>query len=169
MYSGNSPKKLAYLGESIFEIQQSWKGPDHLKQANYVFHSQPKGLRFLRAVSTKESPKEMGLKGIQDLEALLAFRWIHILPVVWKIQTERGDHRKSPKNGALQVRSHMQLVLWLSYNYGRHSPLTWPHHLHRLGHYLQGGFSACLLIGVHLGNFIATDPPFPRKVTILDG
>ena len=61
------------LGESIFEIQWSWKGPDHLKQANYVFHSQPKGLRFLRVVSTKESPKEMGLKGIHDPGALQHF------------------------------------------------------------------------------------------------
>ena len=54
-------QETGLLGESIFEIQWSWKGPDHLKQANYVFHSKPKGLRFLRAVSAKESPKEMGL------------------------------------------------------------------------------------------------------------
>ena len=30
-------------------------------------------MRFLRVVSTKESPKEMGLKGIHDLEALQHF------------------------------------------------------------------------------------------------
>ena len=66
-------QETGLLGESIFEIQQSWKGPDHLKQANYVLHSQPKGLRFLRAVSAKESPKEMGLKGIHDPEALRHF------------------------------------------------------------------------------------------------
>ena len=66
-------QETGLLGESIFEIQQSWKGPDHLKQANYVFHSQPKGLRFLRVVSAKESPKEMGLKGIHDPEALWHF------------------------------------------------------------------------------------------------
>ena len=57
-------QEAGLFGESIFKIQQSWKGLEHLKQANYVFHSQPKGLRFLRAVSAKESPKEMGLKGI---------------------------------------------------------------------------------------------------------
>ena len=61
------------LGESIFEIQWSWQGPEHLKHANYIFHSQPKGLRFLRAVSAKESPKEMGLKGIHYPEALRHF------------------------------------------------------------------------------------------------
>ena len=66
-------QEAGLLGESIFEIQWSWKGLDHLKQAKYVFHSQPKGLRFLRAVSTKESPKEMGLKGIHDPEALRHF------------------------------------------------------------------------------------------------
>ena len=63
-------KELTYeaslLGESIFEIQQSWKGPEHLQQANYVFQSQPKGLKFLRVVSAKESPKEMDLKGIHN-------------------------------------------------------------------------------------------------------
>ena len=63
-------QEAGLLGESIFEIQWSWKGPEHLQQANYVFQSQPNGLRFLRAVSTKESPKEMGLKGIHDPEAL---------------------------------------------------------------------------------------------------
>ena len=66
-------QEAGLLGESIFEIQWSWKGPEHLQQANYVFQSQPKGLRFLRAVSAKESPKEMGLKGIHDPEALWHF------------------------------------------------------------------------------------------------
>ena len=61
------------LGESIFEIQHSWKGPEHLQQANYFLQYQPKELKFLRAVSTKESPKEMGLKGIHDPEALQCF------------------------------------------------------------------------------------------------
>ena len=66
-------QEAGLLGESIFKIQQSWKGPEHLQQANYVFQSQPKGLKFLRTVSTKESPKEMGLKGIHDPEALWHF------------------------------------------------------------------------------------------------
>ena len=55
-------QEAGLLGESIFKIQWSWKGPEHLQQANYVFQSQPKGLRFLRAVSAKESPKGMGLR-----------------------------------------------------------------------------------------------------------
>ena len=52
------------LGESIHEIQLSWNGPEELKHTNYVLWSLPKGLKFLRAVSAKESPKVMGLKGI---------------------------------------------------------------------------------------------------------
>ena len=51
------------LGESIHEIQQSWAEQEHLKHANYVLWSLPKGLKFLRAVSTKESPKSHGPKG----------------------------------------------------------------------------------------------------------
>ena len=66
-------QEAGLLGESILKIQWSWKGPEHLQQANYIFQSQPKGLRFLRAVSAKESPKEMGLKGIHDPEALRCF------------------------------------------------------------------------------------------------
>ena len=56
-------QEAGLLGESIFKIQQSWKGPEHLRQANYIFQTQPKGLKFLRVVSTKESPKEMASKG----------------------------------------------------------------------------------------------------------
>ena len=66
-------QEAGLLDGSIFEIQLSWKGPEHLQQANYIFQSQSKGLRFLRAVSAKESPKEMGLKGIHDPEALWCF------------------------------------------------------------------------------------------------
>ena len=61
------------LGESIHKIQLSWNGPEELKHANYVLQSLPKGLKFLRAVSTKESPKVMGLKGIHDPNALWHF------------------------------------------------------------------------------------------------
>ena len=54
------------LGKSIHELQWSWDGPEDLKHSNYVLWSLPKGLKFLRVVSTKESPKVMGLKGIYD-------------------------------------------------------------------------------------------------------
>ena len=98
----------------------------------------PKG-GFCQGIS-----KGYGPKGDSWPWGPLAFCQIHIMPVVWKIWTELGDHCKSPKNGTLQVRSHMWLVLWLPYNYIGHSLQTWPHHLHRLGHYLQGGHSVCL-------------------------
>ena len=61
------------LGMSIHEIQISWSGPAHLRHANFVLQSLPKGLKFLRAVSTKESPKAMGLEGIHDPDALWHF------------------------------------------------------------------------------------------------
>ena len=70
-------KKLAVstslLGTNIYEIQSSWTGPGELKQANYTPWSLLKGLKFLRAVPTSESPKVMGLVGIHDLDALLHF------------------------------------------------------------------------------------------------
>ena len=66
-------QEAGLLGESIFEIQWSWEGLEHLKQANYILQSQPKGLKFLRAVFAKESPKVMGLEGIHNPEVLWHF------------------------------------------------------------------------------------------------
>ena len=83
-------QEAGLLGESIFEIQWSWKGPEHLQQANYIFQSQPKGLKFLRAVSTKESPKEMGLKGIHDPEALWCFSGYTYCPWCGKSGQNKG-------------------------------------------------------------------------------
>ena len=60
-------QQAGLLGESIFKIQWLWEGWEHLKQANYILQSQPKGLKFLRAVSNKEYPKVMGLEGFMTL------------------------------------------------------------------------------------------------------
>ena len=63
-------EKAGLLGTDIYEIEASWTGPEELKQANYTLQSLPKGLRFLRAVPTMESPKVMGLMGTHDPDAL---------------------------------------------------------------------------------------------------
>ena len=60
-------------GKFIHEIQVSWNGPEELKHTNYILRSLPKGLKFLRVVSAKESPKIMGLKGIHDSDGLWHF------------------------------------------------------------------------------------------------
>ena len=62
-------KSAGLLGEAIYKIQLSWTRPEELKQANYALWSLSKGLRFLRAVPTLESPKVMGLMGIHDPDA----------------------------------------------------------------------------------------------------
>ena len=66
-------KKAGLLGTGIYEIQACWTGPERLKQANYTLWSLPKGLKFLRAVPTMESPKVMGLMGIHDPDAFQHF------------------------------------------------------------------------------------------------
>ena len=83
-------QKAGLLGESIFELQWSWEGQEHLKQANYILQSQPKGLKFLRAVSAKESPKEMGLKGIHNPEALWHFAGYTYCPWCGKYGQNEG-------------------------------------------------------------------------------
>ena len=66
-------KSAKLLGLAINEIQEVWKGPDELLQANYALRALPKGLKFLQAVPPSEFPKVMGLVGIHDLDALCHF------------------------------------------------------------------------------------------------
>ena len=78
------------LGEAIHKIQVSWTGPEELKHANYILRSQPKGLKFLRMVSAKESPKIMGLKGIHDPNALQHFIGYTYCPWCSKDRQNKG-------------------------------------------------------------------------------
>ena len=119
-------QEAGLLGKSIFEIQWLWKGPEHLKHANYIFQSQPKGLKFLRAVSTKESPKEMGLKGIHDPEALWHFATITYCPWCGK----RGQNEGTVINHLRTV--HYKLGLICDQCFG--CPTTMLDTLRRHGH-----------------------------------
>ena len=78
------------LGESIHKLQWSWDGLEDLKHGNYVLWSLPKGLKFFRVVSTKESPKVMGLKGIHDPDALQCFVGYTYCPWCGKIRQNEG-------------------------------------------------------------------------------
>ena len=78
------------LGESIHELQRSWDGPEDLKHGNYVLWSLPKGLKFLRVVSAKESLKVMGLKGIHDPNALWCFAGYTYCPWYRKVRQNEG-------------------------------------------------------------------------------
>ena len=78
------------LGESIHEIQLAWNGQKDLKHANYVLRSLPKGLKFLRVVYAKESPKIMGLKGIHDSDAIQHFTSYTYCPWCSKDRQNKG-------------------------------------------------------------------------------
>ena len=119
-------QEAGLLGESIFEIQWSWKGPEHLKHANYVFQTQPKGLKFLRVVSTRESLKEMGLKGVHDPEALQQFSGFTYCPWCGK----RGQNEGTVVNHIRTV--HYKLGLICNKCFG--CPTTTLDTLHRHGH-----------------------------------
>ena len=43
-------KSTKLLGSAIYEIQEVWKVPDELQQANYTLRSLLKGLKFPQAV-----------------------------------------------------------------------------------------------------------------------
>ena len=81
------------LGESIHEIQLAWNGLEDLKHTNYVLQSLPKGLKFLRVVSAKESPKIMGLKGIHDSNALQ-----HFASILTSCGVARMDRTRGPSS-----------------------------------------------------------------------
>ena len=83
-------KSAGLLGTDIYEIQASWTGPEELKQANYTLQSLPKGLKFLRAVSTLESPIVMGLMGIHDPDTLQHFASFTYCPWCWKEGQNEG-------------------------------------------------------------------------------
>ena len=119
-------QEAGLLGKSIFKIQWLWKGPEHLRQANYIFQTQPKGLKFLRAVSTKESPKEMGLKGIHNPEALWHFSRFTYCPWCGK----RGQNKGTIINHLRMV--HYKLGLICNKCYG--CPTTMSDTLWRHGH-----------------------------------
>ena len=56
-------QSTSLLGECIFEIQDSWKGPDHLKCTNYVLLDLPKGLKIPKGGFCQGIPKDHGPKG----------------------------------------------------------------------------------------------------------
>ena len=78
------------LGKSIHEILVSWSGPAHLRHTNFVLRSLPKGLKFLRVVSTKESLNIMGLEGIHDPDAFWHFTSYTYCPWCGKDRQNEG-------------------------------------------------------------------------------
>ena len=129
------------LGKSIHEIQVSWSGLPHLRHANFVLWSLPKGLKFLRVVSTKESPKVMGLERIHDPNVLQHFARYTYCPWCRK----DGQNKGTIMNHLRTIGPGMRPVLLLSHCDIRHPLLTQMPHLLKLRHYLQGACSACPL------------------------
>ena len=66
-------QEAGLLGGSIFEIQWSWKGPEHLQWANYIFQSQPKGLKFSKGGVHQGISQGDGPKGDSQPKALWCF------------------------------------------------------------------------------------------------
>ena len=83
-------KSTGLLGEAIYEIQLSWTRLEELKQVNYALQSLPKGLKFLKAVPTSESPKVMGLMGIHDPDALQCYTGYTYCPCCGKEGQNEG-------------------------------------------------------------------------------
>ena len=110
------------LGESIHKLQQSWDGLGDLKHGNYVLQSLPKGLKFLRVVSTQESPKVMGLKRIHDPNALQHFASYTYCPWCGKI----GQNEGTITNHLMMI--HYKLVLICNQCYGYPTVMSDTHH-----------------------------------------
>ena len=117
-------KSAKLLGSSIYEIQEVWKGPDKLQQANYALRYLPKGLKFLHVVPPSESPKVMGLVGIHDPDALCHFNGLTHCPWCWK----EGQNEGTVINYLQMVHYRLSLVCNKCYNYPSTSSDTLHHH-----------------------------------------
>ena len=119
-------ESVSLLGEAIYEIQLSWTGPEELKQANYALWSLPKGLRFLRAVPTMESPKVMGLMGIHDPNALQCYAGYTYCPWCGK----KGQNEGTVVNHLRTTHYRLGLVCDQCFGY----PTVMSDSLHQHGH-----------------------------------
>ena len=117
-------KSAKLLGTAIYEIQEVWKGPDELQQANYTLRSLPKGLKFLRAVPPSESPKVKGWVGIHDPDAPCHFNGLTHCPWCGK----EGQNEGIVVNHLQTVHYRLSLVCNKCYNYQSTSSETLCHH-----------------------------------------
>ena len=108
------------LGTAIYEIQEVWKGPDELWQANYALRALTKGLKFLWAVPPSESQKVMGLVGIHDPDALLHFSGLTHCPWCGK----EGQNEGTVVNHLKTVHHRLSLVCNKCYDYPSNSSDT---------------------------------------------
>ena len=104
---------LSSLGLAIYKIQEVWKGPDELWQANYALRALPKGLKFLQAVPPSESPKVMGLVGLHNPDALCHFNGLTHCPWLWK----EGQNEGTVVNHLWMVHYRLSLVCNKCYDY----------------------------------------------------
>ena len=114
-------KSAKLLGLAIYKIQEVWKGPDELQQANYTFRCLPKGLKFLQVVPLSKSLKVIGLVGIHNPDALCHFNSLTHCPWCEK----EGQNERIVVNYLQTVHyrlSGVQQLLWLPINLIRHSP-----------------------------------------------
>ena len=117
-------KSTKLLGSAIYEIQDVWKGPDELQQANYALRSLPKGLKFLCAVPPSESSKVMGLMGMHDLDVLCHFNGLTHGPWFEK----EGQNKGTFVNHLWMVHYRLGLVCNKCYDYPSTSSDTLCHH-----------------------------------------
>ena len=92
-------KTAELLGSGFYKMKEVWAGLNELQQANYALRTLLKGLQFLRAVLPSESPKVMGLIGIQDPDTLHCFNGVTHCPWCGKEGKNQGT-----------VINHLQMV-----------------------------------------------------------
>ena len=93
-------KTADLFGSAIFKITEAWLG-DELQQANYSLMTLWKGLKFFRAVSQSESPKLIGLMGINNLDTLCHFNGVTHCPWCRKVGQNEGT-----------IVNHLRMVLY---------------------------------------------------------
>ena len=94
------------LDTKVYEVQETWGGWKDLRTANQVAKASPKDIHFFKTISSTESPKIMGLKGIHSTEALQQWSGLTFCPWCGK----EGQNEGTVVNHLWTMHYHLGLV-----------------------------------------------------------
>ena len=116
-------KTTKLLGSAIYEIQEVWKGPDKLQQANYALSLYRKASNSSKWYP-QESPQSYGIGGHTDPDALHHFNGLTHCPWCGK----EGQNEGTVINHLWMVHYRLGLVCHKCYNFPSISSDTLHHH-----------------------------------------
>ena len=94
------------LGTGVHEVMEEWSGQGELKATNKTAKASQKDIHFFRQVAPTESPKIMGLEGIQLPKAL--WQWSGLSFYLWC--GKEGQNEGTVVNHMQMTHYHLGLI-----------------------------------------------------------